>query len=120
MRAGNGLGPQYQHWPIHLTIDLAVRMLPWALQQDGHDLSDYSLLVDVEGAGEGRWHWSLGTEAPPADEKPDALIGGRAPQLGLVAGRRLAVDEVLDSGVIVLGGDRELAEIALRSLRAFP
>ena len=31
VRATNGLGPQIQHWPIHLTIDLAVRMLPWSL-----------------------------------------------------------------------------------------
>jgi uncharacterized protein (TIGR03083 family) len=31
MRATNGLGPQYQHQPVNLTIDLAVRMLPWSL-----------------------------------------------------------------------------------------
>jgi uncharacterized protein (TIGR03083 family) len=35
MRATNGLGPEYQHWPIHMTIDLGVRMLPWALAAAG-------------------------------------------------------------------------------------
>ena len=35
MRGTNGLGPEYQHWPIYLTNDMGVRMLPWALGQAG-------------------------------------------------------------------------------------
>ena len=66
MRATNGLGPQWQHWPIYLTIDLAVRMLPWSLGQAGIDLSGRSVKVSVEGAGEGTWHWGPGAgEVPP-------------------------------------------------------
>ena len=80
MRATNGLGPEYQHWPIYMTIDMGVRMLPWALGQAGLDLTGYSVQIDVEGAGEGSWHWGLGAgEVPPADKQPDATIVGRAP-----------------------------------------
>lgn len=121
MRATNGLGPQYQHQPVNLTIDLAVRMLPWSLGRAGHDLSGLSVKVDVEGAGEGSWHWGLGSgEVPAGRKKPDATIRGRAPQLALVAGQRLKPDDALLSGAVVLGGDREVAELVLRNLRAYP
>jgi len=121
MRATNGLGPQYQHQPVNLTIDLAVRMLPWSLGRAGHDLSGLSVKVDVEGAGEGSWHWGLGSgEVPAGRKKPDATISGRAPQLALVAGQRLKPDDALLSGAVVLGGDREVADLVLRNLRAYP
>lgn len=121
VRATNGLGPQIQHWPIYLTIDLAVRMLPWSLGRAGYDLSRRTVQVEVDGAGEGSWHWGLGTgEAPLGHTKPDATISGRAPQLALVAGQRLKPDDVLLSGNVVLGGDRQLADTVLRHLRAFP
>lgn len=120
MKASNGLGPQYQHWPVYLTIDLGVRMLPWALAQEGHELEGRSVLVEVEGAGQGRWHWGLGSgEVPSGAKKPDATIRGRAPQLALVAGRRLSDDDVRGSGAVVLGGDRELAHTVLRNIRAY-
>ena len=45
---------------------------------------------------------------------------GRAPQLALVAGRRLSVEDVLASGVLVTGGDTALAELVLRTIRAYP
>lgn len=121
MRATNGLGPQYQHQPVNLTIDLAVRMLPWSLGRAGQDLSGLSVKVDVEGAGEGSWHWGLGSgEVPAGRKKPDATIRGRAPQLALVAGQRLKPDDALLSGAVVLGGDREVADLVLRNLRAYP
>lgn len=120
MRATNGLGPEYQHWPIHLTIDMGIRMLPWSLGQAGLDLTGYSVQVDVEGAGEGSWHWGLGAgEVPPGNKKPDATIVGRAPQLALVAARRLPADDVLASGNLVAGLDAELATTILRHLRAY-
>jgi uncharacterized protein (TIGR03083 family) len=103
VRATNGLGPQWQHWPIYLTIDLGVRMLPWALARAGLDLSGRSVRLRTEGAGEGEWHWGLGAgEIPPDRRQPDAIIEGRAPQLALVAGQRLAPDDVLGSGTAVL------------------
>jgi len=121
VRATNGLGAQWQHWPIYLTIDLAVRMLPWSLGSAGQDLSGKSVRVSVEGAGQGTWHWGLGAgEVPPERRSPTAVISGRAPQLALVSGRRLSADEVLSSGQIVLGGDRVVAETVLRNLRSYP
>jgi uncharacterized protein (TIGR03083 family) len=121
MRATNGLGPSYEHWPIYLTIDMAVRMLPYALGRAGLDLSGRTVRVLAEGAGEGEWHWGLGAgEVPPAGTKPDAVISGRASQLGLVAGRRLDADEVFASGNVVVGGDRALALTILHTLRAYP
>ncbi len=121
VRATNGLGPQYQHWPIYLTIDLAVRMLPWSLGRDGLDVAGRSVRVVVEGAGEGTWHWGLGAgEIPAGNRHADAVITGRAPQLALVAGQRLVPDEAFASGNVVLGGDRELASIVLKHLRAYP
>jgi hypothetical protein len=120
MRATNGLGPEYQHWPIHLTIDMGIRMLPWALGQAGLDLTGYSVQVDVEGAGGGSWHWGLGAgEVPPAEKKPDTTIVGRAPHLALVAARRLTADDVLASGSLVTGLDAQLGNTILRNIRAF-
>lgn len=121
MRATNGLGPQYQHWPVYLTIDLAVRMLPWTLGQAGLDFSGRTVVVRVEGAGEGVWHWGLGPgEVPAPHANADALITGRAPQLALVAAGRLDALEAFASGNVVLGGDRELALTVLKTLRAYP
>ncbi|HSL10969.1 MAG TPA: maleylpyruvate isomerase family mycothiol-dependent enzyme [Actinomycetota bacterium] len=125
MRATNGVADGWQagwqHWPVHLTIDMGIRMLPWALAERGYDLAGSSVQVHVEGAGQGEWHWGLGAgEVPPADKKPDATIVGRAPQLALVAGRRLPADAVLDSGLIVVGGDASLGELILRTIRAYP
>jgi uncharacterized protein (TIGR03083 family) len=120
MRATNGLGPEYQHWPIHLTIDMGIRMLPWALAEAGLDLTGYSVQVDVEGAGAGSWHWGLGAgEVPPADKKPDTTIIGRAPHLALVAARRIPVDELLASGNLATGLDGQLGITILHHLRAF-
>lgn len=125
MRATNGVARGWQvgwqHWPVHLTIDMGIRMLPWALGQRGYDLAGRSVEVHVEGPGQGTWHWGLGAgEVPPSDKKPDTTIVGRAPQLALVAGRRLPADEVLDSGLIVVGGDASLGELLLRTIRAYP
>ena len=72
MRATNGVAEgwqvNWQHWPVFLTIDLGVRMLPWALAQAGHDLAGRSIKIDVSGAGAGVWHWGLGAgEVPYGD-----------------------------------------------------
>ena len=121
IRATTGLGPQIQHWPIFLTVDLGVRMLPWLLGQAGIDLEGRSVQIDLEGAGEGSWHWGLGAgQTPPADKKPDAFIQGRAPQFALVTARRLTPDDVLDSGTVVMGGDLDIGEIVIRHIRPYP
>jgi uncharacterized protein (TIGR03083 family) len=125
MRATNGVASGWQvgwqHWPVFLTIDMSVRMLPWTLAQAGHDLSGRTALVDVSGPGEGRWHWGLGAgEVPAPDQEPDVMISGRAPQFALVAGKRLPPDDALASGNVVLGGDPTLADAVLRAIRAYP
>lgn len=120
IRATAGLGPQIQHWPIFLTIDMGVRMLPWTLGEAGLDLQGASVQIDVEGAGEGSWHWGLGSgETPAPDKKADAYIQGRAPQFALVAAHRIPVDDVLDSGNVVLGGETDIAELVIRHIRAY-
>jgi len=117
---GGGWQPRWQHWPAHLTIDLGVRMLPWALARQGHDLSGRSVQIDVHGAGEGSWHWGLGSgEVPTPDTKPDAILIGRAPQLALIAGQRLPAEAALDAGNLVVGGDAALGELVLRTIRAY-
>ena len=125
MRATNGVAKgwqlAWQHWPVWLTIDMGVRMLPWSLGQAGYDFAGRSIAVEVEGAGQGEWHWGLGAGDVPSPRKtPDATLRGRAPQFALVAGRRLSPEAVLDSGAVVLAGDRQLADIVLRTIRAYP
>ena len=121
MRAGNGLGPMPQHWPVYLTADLGIRMLPWAFSQAGLSFRGRSVEVDLEGTGYGSWHWGLAPdETPEPGKKPDATITGRAVQFALVAARRLPADEVLDGGHLVVGGDAALGETILRHIRCFP
>ncbi|MEO8292621.1 MAG: maleylpyruvate isomerase family mycothiol-dependent enzyme [Actinomycetota bacterium] len=120
MRAGNGLGPMPQHWPVHLAADLGIRMLPWALSQAGLSFPGRSLQVDLEGTGYGSWHWGLSpNETPQHDRKPDASIQGRALQFALVAARRIPAQEVLEGGNLVVGGDAALGEMILRHIRCF-
>ena len=120
MRAGNGLGPMPQQWPVYLTADLGIRMLPWTLSQAGLSFPGRSVQVDLEGTGYGTWHWGLAhDETPSPDRKPDAMIQGRAVQFALVAARRLPAVDVLDAGTLALGGDAGLAETILRHIRCF-
>lgn len=120
IREGSALEENLQHWPLFLVSDLAIRMLPWSLAQQGLEYPGRSIRVDLEGVGGGTWHWGLSQSAVPADdEKPDAFIEGRASAFALVAGRRRTVDAVLDTGDLVVGGDEDLAFAALGALRAY-
>ncbi len=120
IREGSGLDENPQHWPVYLTNDLAIRMLPWALGRAGVSFPGRSIQVDLEGVGEGTWHWGLEPRTtPPEDKKPDAFIDGRGTAFALVAGRRVAADAYLDDGDLVVGGDEALAIVVLEVLRAF-
>ena len=68
--------------------DMAIRMLPWALGQAGLSFPGRSIQVDLEGVGEGTWHWGLEPRTSPPQDKPDAFINGRGTAFALVAGRR--------------------------------
>jgi uncharacterized protein (TIGR03083 family) len=120
IRLGAGLEPNLQHWPIFLTNDMGIRMLPYALGLAGLSFPGASVQVDLEGAGGGTWHWGLAAgESPAADKKADAFIGGLAYPFCLVASRRVAADHFLDDGNLVVGGDEDLAETVLRYIRAY-
>ena len=120
IREGSGQGDNPQHWPVYLTNDMAIRMLPWALGQAGLSFPGKTLAVDLEGVGEGHWHWGLEPRTTPGeDKKPDAFINGRGTAFALVAGRRMSADVALDEGELVVGGDEALAILILQVLRAF-
>jgi uncharacterized protein (TIGR03083 family) len=120
IRESAGLEENPQHWPVYLTNDLAVRMLPFSLGQAGIALPGRSVAVDLEGVGGGSWHWGLARrESPPAEKKPDAFVQGRATAFALVAGRRTPAGAFLDDGNLVIGGDETIAAAVLEHLRAF-
>jgi uncharacterized protein (TIGR03083 family) len=109
-----------QHWPVYLTNDLAIRMLPYSLGRAGLSFPGSSVRVDLEGVGEGSWHWGLGPgETPPSDKKPDAFVQGRGLAFALVAGRRHEASTFLDDGNLVVGGNEDLALAVLTHLHAF-
>lgn len=120
IRAGAGLDENLQHWPIHLTNDIAIRMLPWALGQAGLSYAGRSVRIHLEGMGGGDWHYGLAPGETPAEGKiPDAYIDGRAHSFALVAGRRTPAQAFLDDGNLVLGGDEELGLAILQNIRAY-
>jgi uncharacterized protein (TIGR03083 family) len=120
IREGSGQLQNPQHWPVYLANDMAIRMLPWALGQAGLSFAGRSVAVDLEGVGEGHWHWGLEPRtSPPEDKKPDAFINGRGTAFAQVAGRRVPADAYLDDGDLVVGGDEALAILILQVLRAF-
>lgn len=120
VRMGAGLEPNLQHWPIFLTNDMGIRMLPYALSVAGLSFPGASVRVDLQGMGGGTWHWGLSAgESPAEDKKPDAFIEGRAYPFCLVAARRVAAEHYLDDGNLVIGGDEDLAAAVLRHIRAY-
>jgi uncharacterized protein (TIGR03083 family) len=120
IRAGAGLAPRREHWPIFAVNDLAIRTLPWALGLAGLHFPGRSILVELEGAGGGRWHYGLAPrEIPPDDKPPDAIVEGRAHALALVAARRVPAEVFVDDGTLVLTGDEDLAMTVLQHIRSF-
>lgn len=120
VREGTGQEPNLQHWPIYLTNDMAIRMLPYTLGRAGLSFPGRSIQVGLEGMGGGTWHWGLAPrETPPDDKKPDAFVDGRAYPFALVASRRARAEPFLDDGNLVTGGDEETALAVLEHLSAF-
>lgn len=120
IREGAGLDDNRQHWPIFLTNDLAIRMLPYTLGQAGLSYPGRSVRVELEGAGGGVWHYGLAPrETPAGGKRPDAYIDGRALPFALVAGRRAPAASFLDDGNIVVAGDETLALEILDHIQAY-
>jgi len=121
IRYGASMDVRFIHNSIYLVNDLAIRMLPYALGLAGLELPGLSVRVDLDGAGEGSWHYALAPgERPSADKEPDAFIEGRGYRFALVAGRRVPAEHFLEDGNLVVGGDEDLATAILDNLRAFP
>ncbi|MFN2543271.1 MAG: maleylpyruvate isomerase N-terminal domain-containing protein [Actinomycetota bacterium] len=120
IRASGGLAPRREHWPIFCTNDLAIRTLPWALGLAGLRFERRSIRFELEGSGEGSWHYGLAPrELPGASKHPDALVEGRADRFAEVASRRVPADVYVTDGSLVLSGDVDLAVTALTHIRAF-
>jgi uncharacterized protein (TIGR03083 family) len=121
IREGGGLAPRFEHYPIYCVNDLAVRLLPYALGLEGGTFPERSVRVELEGVGEGRWHQGLAAGyTPPDDKRPDAIIGGRGDAFAAVAAGRADPDVCLYEGILVVGGDVDLCDAVLRTLRSYP
>jgi uncharacterized protein (TIGR03083 family) len=121
IREGGALAPRIEDPPIFVVNDFAVRLIPYALGLQGKSFPGKSVLVELEAAGEGRWHQGLAAGyAPPEDKKPDAFITGRAHAFASVAAGRADPDVCLYEGLLQIGGDVALCDAVLKSLRSFP
>jgi hypothetical protein len=77
--------------------------------------------VELEGVGGGKWMQALDASgAVSVGEEPDAIIEGQGYAFASVAGGRADPDLCLYEGVLLTGGDGQLAEKVLRSLRSSP
>jgi uncharacterized protein (TIGR03083 family) len=120
IRAGAGLEPRGEHWPIYCTNDLAIRTLPWALGLAGLRFDGRSVRFALEGSGGGDWHFGLAPrEVPPPGKAPDAVVEGRGVAFANVAARRVPADVYVADGSLVLSGDVDLALTVLTHIRAF-
>jgi len=120
VREGGRLPPRREHWPIYVVNDLAIRLIPYSLSRAGLLFGDKSVRIDLDGVGEGSWHWSTGPGDVPPGKEPDAYIDGEGYAFASVAGKRADPDFCLYEGVLNIGGEVDLAEAVLRTLRATP
>jgi uncharacterized protein (TIGR03083 family) len=121
VREGSGLAPRLEHPPIYCVNDLAVRLIPYGLGLQGESFPGRTVRIELEGVGEGEWLASLGAgEAPVEGRRPDAYIAGRGHAFASVAAGRADPDVCLYEGILQVGGDIELCDAVLKSLRSYP
>jgi uncharacterized protein (TIGR03083 family) len=121
IREGAALPPRAQHWPVYTVNDLAIRLLPYSLSVQGHSLSGTTVSVELEGVGAGKWMQAVDASGPvPVGTEPDAIIQGQGYAFASVAGGRADPEVCLYEGLLLIGGDTQLAETVLRSLRSAP
>jgi uncharacterized protein (TIGR03083 family) len=121
IREGARLPPRREHWPVYLVNDLAIRLIPYSLSLSEGSRPGKVIRISLQGVGEGLWLASTdaGRDVPD-DVRPDAYLEGDGYAFASVAGGRADVDVCLYEGLLLTGGDTELAETILRTLRSAP
>jgi uncharacterized protein (TIGR03083 family) len=121
VREGARLPPRREHWPVYLVNDLAVRLIPYSLSLSDESRPGKVIRLALQGVGEGVWLASTdaGRDVPEG-ALPDAYLEGDGYAFASVAGGRADVDVCLYEGLLRTGGDTELAESVLRTLRSAP
>jgi uncharacterized protein (TIGR03083 family) len=121
IREGARLPPRREHWPVYLVNDLAIRLIPYSLSLSDRSRPGKIIRIELQSVGEGVWLASTdaGRDVPD-DVRPDAYLEGDGYAFASVAGGRADVDVCLYEGLLLTGGDTELAESVLRTLRSTP
>lgn len=120
IREGGRLPPRREDPPIYTVNDFAIRLIPYSLSLADISHGDKTVRIELQEAGEGTWLQSTGTGDAPKGADPDAYIVGEGYAFASVAGGRADADFCLYEGVLNIGGDIELAEDVLNTLRAWP
>jgi uncharacterized protein (TIGR03083 family) len=121
IREGARLPPRREHWPIYVVNDLAIRLIPYALSLAGEDRGGKVIRVELDGVGEGTWMASTDPGRDVSDgSRPDAYVEGDGYAFASVAGGRADPEMCLYEGLLLTGGDTDLAEVVIRRLRSAP
>ena len=121
IREGAALPPRLEHWPIFAVNDLAARLIPYSLSLADRSFPGRVVRISLQGVGGGTWVASTdpGRE-PPGGATPDAEIIGRGHAFASVAGGRADAEVCLYEGLLNIGGNPEVGEAVLHTLRSFP
>ena len=120
IREGGRLPPRREHQPIHAVNDLSIRLIPYLLSEAGLSLGDKLVQIDLDGVGEGSWQQSTAPGDLGPGRKPDSYIGGEGYAFASVAGHRADPEFCLYEGLLNIGGEAEVAEAVLHTLRSWP
>jgi uncharacterized protein (TIGR03083 family) len=120
IREGGRLPPRREHWPIHAVNDLAIRLIPYCLSQAGFSFGEKTVQIDLDGVGEGSWLQSTAPGDTDPGRKADAYIDGQGYAFASVAGGRADPDFCLYEGLLNTGGEADVAEAVLHTLRSWP
>lgn len=121
IREGAALPPRLEHPAVFAVNDLAVRLIPYSLSVAGMEIPDKVIRITLQGVGEGTWLASTDAGREVADETAvDAEIVGRGHAFASVAGGRADADVCLYEGLLNIGGNVDVGEAVLHTLRSFP
>jgi uncharacterized protein (TIGR03083 family) len=121
IREGGGLPPRREPWPVLVVNDLAIRLIPYSLSLADQSWPGKAVRIELTGVGGGTWLRSTEAGRDPGDDAtPDANIEGDGYAFASVAGGRADPDVCLYEGLLLIGGDPDLGQAVLRTLRSFP